>query len=330
MTIIHDMQDKFTILAAKVLSGEATQEEKSHFQKLLLLSDDNILLFNQIKEYWQADVTYSKDKKFDHLEALLLQHTAVVSNKRLFIGSKIIPIFYKVAAIIFFVVSCSLFYLYQTNPKQLYTFTAQQSVADYLLADGTKVKLNKNSTLTYRAGFGKKKRIVELTGEAFFEVKKDLDKAFVVRALGTETVVLGTTFNVKADSFKNTVTTTLVEGSVRFDTKKSTFVLQPNDEVVYNTKTNAYKLQKTDLQYNTAWTIGRYIYPDITFGQLIHKLEDIYQVKINISDTTIANKYISASFMTDQTVEEILAAFENQLKFRYQFRDKSYINIIGR
>lgn len=324
------MQDKFSLLAAKVLSGEATREEKLQFQKLLLLSDDNMFLFNQIKEYWQADVSYMKDKKFDHFEEQLRQQTATVSNKKLFIRGSINSIIYKVAAIIFFVVSCSIFYVYQTYPKQLYTFSAQQSVTNYVLADGTKVKLNKNSSITYKTGFGEKKRIVELTGEAFFEVKKDPDKAFVVRTLGTETVVLGTTFNVKADPDLKIVTTTLVEGSVRFDTKNTSVLLHPNEEVVYNTSTNAYKIQKTDLQYNTAWTIGRYVYPDITFGQLIHKLEDIYKVKITISDKTIANKYISASFMTDQTVEEILAAFEDQLKFRYQFRDKNLINIIGR
>jgi ferric-dicitrate binding protein FerR (iron transport regulator) len=198
------------------------------------------------------------------------------------------------------------------------------------LEDGTRVKLNKNSTITYNAGYGKKKRIVELTGEAFFEVKKDKNKAFVVRALGTETVVLGTTFNVKADSAMNTVTTTLVEGFVRFDAKNSTILLHPTEEIVYNTSTNAYKLSKTDLQYNTAWTVGRYIYPDITFGQLVHKLENIYNVKINIANKEIAGKYISASFLTDQTVEEILSAFEEQLKFRYIFSSKDSINIIGR
>lgn len=324
------MQDIFSLLAAKVLSGEATVEEKKEFQQLLLQGDDNLLLFQQLKEYWQADVSYTKDKKFNHFEEQLQKQIKTVTKKKLFVQSRFNPIVYKVAAIVFFVISCSLFYFYQTNTKQLYTFSAQQSVADYLLADGTKVKLNKNSTITYNASFGKKKRIVELTGEAFFEVKKDPDKAFVVRALGTETVVLGTTFNVKTDPTMNTVTTTLVEGSVRFDTKNTTLMLHPNEEVVYNTSTNAYKLQKTDLQYNTAWTIGRYIYPDITFGQLIHKLEDIYKMEINISDKTIANKYISASFMTDQTVEEILSAFEDQLKFRYQFRDKNSINIIGR
>lgn len=327
MTTMHD---KFSLLATKILSGEATREEKSEFQQLLLLSDENMLLFNQIKEYWQADVSLKNETGFNHFENLLREGIAATPQQQVSRHRKLIPMLYRAAAVIFFVLSCSLFYLYQTHPKQLYTFSAQQSVADYVLEDGTRVKLNKNSMLTIDSDFGKKRRVVELTGEAFFEVKKDERKAFVVRTSGTETVVLGTTFNVKSNPFENTVTTTLVEGSVRFNVNKNSFLLHPDEEIVYNTTTDAYTFQKTDLQYNTAWTVGRFIYNDITFGRLIQKLEKIYDVKISLTDKKIADKYISASFLVDQPVEEILSAFEDQLRFKYQFKDQSTINITGK
>ncbi len=326
----NGMQNKFSSLAAKVLSGEASLKEKEELQRFIKESDENAFLFHQIEEYWNAEVSFTENKTFQHFDQQLWREFETASRPIPTQRKIYFPTLYKVAAIVFFVLSCSLFYIYNTYPKQLTTFASQKTITDYTLEDGSIVKLNKNSSITFDSGFDKKERIVNLTGEAFFEVHKDVNRPFIVRAQGTETVVLGTSFNVKSDLENKLVTTTLVEGSVRFDSDEDQIKLTPGEELIYNIEDRTFISQKIDLQYNTAWTAGRYIYSDITFGQLTQKLEDIYHVKINIRDKVISEKYVSASFLIEQSVDEILSALEGELKFNYNFREESIIDIIGK
>ena len=66
------------------------------------------------------------------------------------------------------------------------------------LPDGTKVNINSASQISYPHDFNGEKRIVELDGEAYFEVTPDKERPFVVKAAGLEITVLGTAFDVCA------------------------------------------------------------------------------------------------------------------------------------
>ncbi len=85
------------------------------------------------------------------------------------------------------------------------------------LPDGSRVTLNRASRLRYTAEFGGETRLVALTGEAFFDVKRNPGKPFVIDARGTEVRVLGTSFNVNAAT--PNVTVTVATGTVRFSGK---------------------------------------------------------------------------------------------------------------
>ena len=89
-------------------------------------------------------------------------------------------------------------------------------------------------------------------------------------------------------------------------------------------------MQDIDTQFNTSWTIDRFNYENLTFAKLAKKLEYIYKVKIHISDQKIANRIVSASFLKNESIEEILNALEEELsfKFAYRMKDSTQINII--
>lgn len=86
--------------------------------------------------------------------------------------------------------------------------------AQITLADGTKVWLNSESTLSYRSDFGRRDRDVELDGEAYFEVAKNKEIPFYVNTETNQVRVVGTHFNVCAYKGSNEFETTLVEGIV--------------------------------------------------------------------------------------------------------------------
>lgn len=323
------MKDQFSTLVSKVLAGEAGDDEKKMLQQMLQESDEHASTYNKIKEYWDADVvlTAKRDnvKFVNDLMSKLDSKPAAASSK----FRKLYLRVASVAAILFFATTCTLFYLYNTSDSQhYYTYSAQSAPTDYVLADGTSVKLNKNSSITFRSDFGKNRRDVQLTGEAFFKVTKDASKPFSVEAYGTKTEVLGTSFNVKANP--GSVITTLVEGVVRFKSDKCEEVLSPGDEICYNTSTRKYDRYTTDTQFNTAWVTGRFNYSNVTFAKLSEKLEQIYQLDIEIADKKIADHIVSASFLNEEPIEEILSALENELGFNYDIKNATQVYIVSK
>jgi ferric-dicitrate binding protein FerR (iron transport regulator) len=323
------MDDQFSKLVSKVLAGEAGYDEKQQLKQLLLDSKEHALLFNQLKEYWDADVQLNKTNK-ESFETSVMSQLNFEPEIRKSKYRKLYLQIASVAAVVFFAMTCGMAYLYTAQPNEIYTYSAQSVPVDYLLADGTKVTLNKNSSLTYSSNFGKERRDVKLTGEAFFNVTKDKTKPFAVEALGTKTEVLGTSFNVSVNNKTGNVTTTLVKGSVRFVAKDCEQLLKPGEEIVYDANSKKFETHITDTQYNTAWVSGRYNYNNVTFADLANKLEKIYNLKIDISDSKIANRIVSASFLNEEPVEEILKALENELGFSYEIKDSTKINIVSK
>jgi transmembrane sensor len=311
------MNDQFSELVAKVLAGEASYDEKQQLKKLLVENKEQTLLYNQLKEYWDADVKVI-NKNSESFETKVLSQLNFEPEIRKTKYKNIYLRIASVAAVVFFAMTCGMAYLYTSEPKEFYTYSAQSVPVEYLLEDGTKVTLNKNSSLTFASDFGDLRRDVKLTGEAFFKVAKDRFRPFEVEALGTKTEVLGTSFNVRANAETNEVSTTLVEGSVKFMAENCTVKLKSGEEIVYSNKSNQYAVAKTDVQYNTAWISGRFNYSNMSFASLIEKLEKIYRIDIQINDKDIAERIVSASFLTEEPVESILDALKAELKYSYK------------
>lgn len=305
------MDKDFSQLASKMLSGEASDKEKESLDQLLRDSETDASLYDKIKEYWDADVNTDKDPSLSIDKKI---RSGIDKYKK----RNFIHYVYRAAAVILLLITCGTICFYEVNPLRTYTYATQESIADYVLQDGTKVRLNKNSSITFTETFCKKDRRVDLTGEAYFEVTKDASKTFIVGTQGTETKVLGTQFNVQSDEEQGQVTIALVEGSVRFEADNCDVLLRPKEEIIYHVATHKHERQTTDLQFNTAWKEGRYLYQGITFGELLKKLEHIYGISIDMDYPEIETKKITTSFLTEKPIEEILSALEDELKFKYK------------
>lgn len=307
------MSDRFSLLASKVLAGEADEKEKAAYRQLLS-EGDNTFIFMQLKEYWNSNVevvTVTGKREFESSVQVKLQAIECDRFKKLF--SRVASV-----AAVFFVAACTFAYLFFfTQPAgQLLTFSAQSVPTEYRLPDGSTVTLNKNSSVTFRSKFGKRQRHVRLTGEAHFNVNQDAGKPFIVEASGTKTEVLGTVFNVKAE--ENLVTTTLLEGSIMFHTVHFQVLMKPDETIVYNTVTGEYDRSYIDTQLNTAWVSGRFNYYNLPFSELTGKLEQIYEYTIDIKDSDVASRVVSANFTVGQPIKKVFEALENEMMFNYQ------------
>ena len=151
-----------------------------------------------------------------------------------------------------------------------------------VLADGTKVWINAESTLRYPVAFRGKERRVELKGEACFEVAKDEEHPFIVRADGMDTRVLGTKFNVRSYKTEDRHVT-LVQGKVQVTNMNSykSVMLQPGQDLTY-TETGEEKISNVNIATYTAWTegimsfLGRWYNVNIDFEQ-----QELYNIRLN-------------------------------------------------
>ncbi|GET31391.1 iron dicitrate transporter FecR [Prolixibacter bellariivorans] len=156
-----------------------------------------------------------------------------------------------------------------------------------VLADGTKVWLNSESTLRYPVKFLGDERRIELTGEAYFEVTKNKHKPFRVVS-GTQIVtVLGTKFNISSYPEDSLTYTTLVEGHVNVALKDNPSVersLVPNEQSSISRLDRQISIRAVDPSRYVAWKNGRFIFKDERLGDIMHTLSRWYDVQVIFSN----------------------------------------------
>ena len=171
-------------------------------------------------------------------------------------------------------------------------------MAEANLPDGTKVWLNSGSSLKHPVKFTGDTRTVELDGEAYFSVRKDRSKRFVVNTpFNIQTEVLGTEFNMEAYRTDSVVRTTLVSGSVRLsflgkgDTKE-TFVMKPDEEFVYNTATHEARAEKSYVEIYTAWKNGQVVLKNTSLAETLKILSKRFNVEFIVKGVLTTNRLL--------------------------------------
>jgi len=171
------------------------------------------------------------------------------------------------------------------------------------LSDGTQVHLNAGSSLKYPVQFLKDaERKVFITGEAFLSVSKDTKHPFIVNANNLNVRVLGTQFNVSAYPEDNTADVVLVEGSVGLYAKNDVFdasksdLLKPGFKGSYNKETKKISKEAVTTSIYTSWLTGELIFRNMTFDNILKKLERHYDITIVNNNKTLGNKVFNANF----------------------------------
>jgi len=152
------------------------------------------------------------------------------------------------------------------------------------LADGTKVWLNSASTLRYPSRFDGDERIVEMEGEAYFEVAPFSSKSprpFLVKTENQTLKVLGTHFNVSAYADEEETKTTLVEGAVQIvnlKTKRMNTLKPGEQSIVRSTQTEIYNVNP---ETAVAWKSGIFHFEDTPFEQMMRQIARWYDIEVN-------------------------------------------------
>lgn len=187
------MNENFEERVGKYLAGESNASENEALEALLLSDPALQKEFQALKRIWDSKV-FSTETNWDTNRAWQkfsdtkqLRPAVQTSKNRTRVLS------WAVAAVLMLALGAAVF-LWGSDRPVHYTYD-ESSEGLIVLTDGSKIYLNKGATLDVFS-FKKSKRMVELNGEAFFEVSHDLQKPFIVKAGKTLTEVVGTSFNI--------------------------------------------------------------------------------------------------------------------------------------
>lgn len=201
--------------------------------------------------------------------------------------------------------------------------TSPGMTASVTLPDSSVVILNSSSTLTYSSLFTGEVREVNLSGEAFFSVKKDEKKRFIVNTShGASVMVYGTEFNVDAYKDNKEVLTTLVTGQVGFsfirDGKLKELIMSPGQKAAYDIEQETVKLSKANVEVETSWKEGRLVFNDTPFEQVLKSLSKHYGVEFVFKKESLKTNSFTGVFV-NQRLERILEHFclASGIRFRY-------------
>lgn len=311
------MENRIDYIISRVLSGNASTKDILMLSEWLNADKNNEAEFQKLKCYMDAEVSFNLSIS----PSLAFEKSQRKIRKQKRFWQIVLPIAAAVILLLFIPI------FNQSNYKektQLYTYLSNNNKSEFQLTDGTKVILNKNSKLSYSETFGIEKRCVELVGEGYFEVTKDPQKPFEVKAGNTSIKVLGTIFNVEAT--ENHITALLVEGSIRFESPKQQVILLPRQQLKYEKSTQQIEINSVDAEQEIAWIDDLFKYKSISFVSLLEDLEKRYDVKFIILNKKLTNPAVtlSGTFTQKQSLEQILEVINKSLPIKWTFEEGTY------
>lgn len=306
------MKDKAYIenLIAIHLNGECSSEEYQELKDWMEQSPENKKEYLVLKDIWDITRPIKLTTEDQLARFYKNQYEKTRKSRRLWIRYSS-----AVAAILLLGLVIPVL-TPQKNTKQpgsLQVFTVPLgSRSTVLLADGTEVSLNSGSELKYSSDFSSANRVVQLTGEGFFEVKSDKDHPFVVKTKDFDVKVTGTQFNVCTYEENDYSSTTLANGKIelQIDGSNQNFEIKPGEKFELDRGTRKYSLENADIESEIAWKDGEFIFRNIPFPELVKRLERWYDVKLNYSDEGLQKFAYTGRFKNQETIWQVLDALK--------------------
>ena len=191
------------------------------------------------------------------------------------------------------------------------------------LQDGTVVMLNSGSSMTYPSSFvDMNTREVQLKGEAFFEVTKNLEKPFIVKTETMYTQVFGTVFNVSAYAEDGASEVVLVEGSVgvgKPDNKRGEDLqmLRPSQKAIDALDGGeGFVVEDVDVSSYISWTQGILSFENESMGQIVKRLQRQYNIKIVNQYKELDERRFTGMF-DEESIDHVLRTIQAHTHFSY-------------
>jgi transmembrane sensor len=345
------------------LSNQISDREGEEILAWINQSDENKKLFIELRRTWILTSLASPRGKFNktkYAEWNKFSDKHLDDNRN---KSKVsispLQIVTRIAAVFLLIVSVGSIFAWRMTSLKLQNLISAETVhqinvplggkSDVILPDGSKVRLNAGSSLSYSGNFGLINRKVMLEGEGYFEVETN-PVPFIVEASDLNIHAIGTIFNVKAYPEETEITTTLVEGIIQIKGERIDLTLIPNQKVTYvksqpasvqpeivkskNDEGNFIPEKKIEIieppriklannasiREITAWKDGIFIFNGEKLSTLAVFLERKYNVSVTIESDELKDQKFTGTFHRE-TLEQILDIINLSAPINYQIEN---------
>ncbi|MCA1757932.1 MAG: DUF4974 domain-containing protein [Bacteroidales bacterium] len=303
------------------LAGRLDKEKESEVLNWIEESEENRIEFNTIKNMLAfAHLAHEGRPGSDLLRRKARRITGAESGRLIKTVLR-----YAAAVGVTAGVITSLFIYRSANFREQLASTYQSVTAppgqttEVLLADGSRVLLNSGTSITYPALFVSGEREINLSGEAFFEVAKERDNPFIVKAGKIRVTATGTSFNVDAYSDGNEINVTLVEGSVTVKSEDEDYIttLSPGENVRTDLITGEYLKSTVDTYFYTSWQQGIITFSNRQLGEIAKDLERWYNVEIIFARESTRTIRYSGAILKNKPIDQVLEILKLTSHFNY-------------
>ena len=199
-------------------------------------------------------------------------------------------------------------------------------VSHVRLPDGSTVALRGDSRLDMRNGFEGETREILLEGEAFFDITSDPNRPFIIHTGGIRTTVLGTAFAIRAMPGESLITITVAEGKVKVkDGDRLLTFLETDQQLVFDVEHEFVQEFLVDAGRELSWMPNELIFRNMSFGEIVRKLSDIYNVSILFENDYLKYQRITTSLDRREPIEFLLKILSATQQSYYIFEGGSFI-----
>ncbi|RFS18885.1 DUF4974 domain-containing protein [Chitinophaga silvatica] len=305
-------------LMAKKLSGHCTAAELSELEQWLAASPDHQAEYDILSKLWQDSLPVAKPRAYDAANAwkkveLATAPAAVI--KPIFNWKKL-----SVAAAVLAVIGSASWFIFSHNSIKKHELVANEGKIKSLeLPDKSLVTLRQGARIKYINGYHNQNRLVELEGEAFFEVANDPDHPFLIRTANQSFVeVLGTSFTVQTD--KDSTAVIVASGKVRLGAENDTaaVILSSGQRGVWGNG-QIYSRNNTNPNF-IAWKTGVLQFNDQSLLEILPQLADFYakDIRVDANYRETAAKQKATITFSNQSCDDVLHELQLLLGFNYK------------
>lgn len=309
---------RLQLLLSRYIDNSISSAELEEFWQLMSeLSDDDLVQLD-LKNLWNREADGNPAAEVDWVRANQIlrqkiseqefnyeQRLRIVKRRQYIYGS---------AAAVLMILAGALIWRLSLN-QQTPAHPADKAIVvksgrhqTISLPDGTMVTLNEGSKLDYPAAFNQSSRDVYLTGEAFFDVKHDAKKPFLVHAGSFTTRVLGTAFNIRAYPGDPNMAVTVTRGRVQIQSdgnKKTLGILSAGDQLIIDRVSSESSIEKVDVQKVVEWKLTDLIFDNATVDEGIIALGNRYDKTFLFENEALRNCRFTANFINDDLEESL-------------------------
>jgi len=321
-------------LLLKYLKGECSKDDWQEISLWLSKSEENARELFLIEEVFHSGdmehfqsldyVEKAKYRLFREIEKCENQKKVLFSLPRLFKYAAIFIVVLTLGAVGVTYLSNSLL---KTN-EIIVSVSDKDPVKRIQLPDGTKVWLNHSTVLKYPESFEKDCRRITVNGEAYFEVKKDKSKPFIVSSDVMQVKVLGTVFDLKSSKYSKIAEVSLIEGmvEVKGNRNEGQIVLSPGQKAELDRRTGRLVVKQVNAKLDAVWRNNLIPFEKATISEIVNTLEQLYQVRIILSPNIDKNTY-SGVLIKRESIDSVLNSLRNAVPINFKVSDNNLIYI---